>query len=106
MDFIHVVVLSLAVCRITALLVYERGPWSVFLRIRTWAGIEDYDQTGDAMLWKDGYFPELLSCHWCASVMVAFGVVLIYALFDFAIIMFLPFALSALSIYYERIIRG
>lgn len=60
MILVQIVASGLAGWRLASLLVVERGPWSIFKRIRTRAGAEDFE--------IDGFFAELLSCIWCTSV--------------------------------------
>ena len=57
---LELILLSLAVWRITALFVYDDGPWGIFVRLR--------DTIGGP-----------LTCFWCASVWVSLGGVLLYA---------------------------
>lgn len=67
------VVYSLAVWRVSRMLVKEPGPGRVFVKIRELSGIE-HDAEGEPASWND-YTP--LYCVWCTSVYVA--VVMLYA---------------------------
>lgn len=52
---------GLAGWRLASLLVREDGPDRLFARLRHWLGVP---LSGEVR----GFFPELLSCVWCASV--------------------------------------
>ena len=57
----------LATWRLSALLVYDRGPFRIFQRLREEAGVLYLDKDG----WPSGFWGQLLSCTWCVSVWVA-----------------------------------
>jgi len=61
------IVLGLATWRVSSLLVDEKGPFDIFIRLRKLVGIE-HDQDGIPTLIPDGFFPGILSCVWCCSV--------------------------------------
>ena len=89
-------VLALAVFRLTSLLVNEAGPWDIFHLLRRKAGIT-YDQYSHKV--TDNELGRMLLCSWCTSMWVSFGVVLVWAVLpDWGIYLFLPFALSSVSI--------
>ena len=73
-----------ATWRLTALLVDEDGPFDVFRRLRTWAGMNSKLLGG------------LLDCFWCTSVWIAFGVTPVALSRAWPVL--LPFALSAAAI--------
>lgn len=102
----NLLILALAVWRLSALLVYERGPFDVFVAIRKKAGI-GHDNSGRPDMWPDRYFAKLLSCVWCLSVQIAIVVTILFAILgNLVIIVLMPFALSALAIALERVNNG
>lgn len=71
----QVAIIGLAAWRLTALLSYERGPFDVFVRLRTLLGFE-HDDGGTPNSWPDGVLRDLISCPWCLGLpmaAVAFG---------------------------------
>ena len=60
-----------------------RGPWDIFERIRTWAGIEksiiyDLDMKEEVYYEvTDRFWAKVLDCHRCSSPYVAAGVVVL-----------------------------
>lgn len=65
MTLAELAMLGLATWRVSALLVYEDGPWAVFTRLRTLIGIPP---EGGRI---EGFLPLLFSCIWCISPWVA-----------------------------------
>jgi hypothetical protein len=61
---IDVIVLALAVWRVSTLLANETGPWDVLLKLRTILGVEmgTYGKQGTSTLSK------LVICVWCSSI--------------------------------------
>ncbi len=69
------ILIGLAAWRLTALLSYERGPFDVFLRLRTWLGFTHADD-GQPDWWTGGVLRDLIACPWCLGLpmaAVAFG---------------------------------
>ena len=60
------IIAGLAAFRVASLFVREDGPWSVFERLRTRAGVPGPGEIAEATFWSG-----LLSCVWCASVWLA-----------------------------------
>lgn len=96
------VVFGLATWRLSSLLVDERGPWDLFLRFRKLVGIE-HDDDGKATIIPDGFFPGVLSCVWCASMWVGMFWTCV-SLWDHGYFVAIPFALSAISIFFNKIV--
>ncbi|MHA2079086.1 MAG: DUF1360 domain-containing protein [Candidatus Thorarchaeota archaeon] len=90
----------MATWRLASLLVNERGPFDIFMRIRELTGIE-HDVEDDFFPWSipDTFFGNLFGCVWCMSVWVA---LFLYAVWYFspmfAIMISTPLALSSLAI--------
>ena len=96
MTIVEFVVFGLATWRIASLLVDEPGPFKIFIRIRELTGIK-HDADGNPLLIPNGFFSEVLSCVFCASIWI--GLFWTLAQFvPFAFYFALPFALSALAI--------
>jgi hypothetical protein len=71
----QVVLIGLAAWRLTALLSYERGPFNVFLHLRSLLGFV-HDDDGRPDEWPDGVLQSVISCPWCLGLpmaAVAFG---------------------------------
>lgn len=107
MDLTTIAILSLSVWRISSLLVYERGPFDMFEKLRKKAGVS-HDDNHEPSGWDDGrYFAVMLSCIWCTSLVVSFAVaILFFILKDIAIVLLFPFFLGAVVIGYERFVNG
>ena len=103
---IEFVILALAVWRLGRLIQYERGPKAIFARIRNLIGI-GHNEEGMPMAWPDTEIGKLFECSDCGSVWVGFGMVGFYLLAPgVAVIVALPFALSAASIIVGVMIDG
>lgn len=73
------VFLALLTFRITIMLCFERGPASVFLRLRKKLGVM-YDEDNLRIIGKKGWVAELITCAWCTSVWIGFGVTIVFNL--------------------------
>lgn len=82
--------LVLATWRLTALLVYDDGPFHSFQRLRDYAQVADPDEQ---------HINGALSCVWCCSIWAALGVLLVNKLLP-GIVDIL--ALSAGAILYDK----
>lgn len=97
------IVLGLATWRVSNLLVDEKGPWDLFLKMRKLAGIE-HDEDGTAILIPDGFMPGVLSCVWCASIWVgAFWGMFYFLTPEIAIVCGEIFGLSTVAVIVNRI---
>jgi hypothetical protein len=93
--------LALATWRISSLLVHEEGPFRIFERLRRRVGLMN-----DVEI-PDGFLPGVLSCVWCASLWVGAGWALVWLLVpDVVQWLSLPFALSALAICFEKLVKN
>lgn len=105
LSIVELVVFGLATWRLVSLLTWERGPWHIFQGIRTLAGIK-HNEHGHPVAWKDGFFRELLTCVWCASLWVgAFWAATYAVLGGPAIVLALPFALSAVALVFGKYVK-
>jgi hypothetical protein len=86
LNFVTLLILSLATWRISSLLTQEDGPWLVFQKIR--------DRTHS--------ITTVLECVWCLSIWVAASLVIIVYFFPEAVILFTPFAISTVAILVDR----
>ena len=95
-------ILSLAVWRITSLLTNEYGPWHVLESMRRWVGVsydENLQRTGSNVV------AEALTCMWCTSVWIGLIVGILYGLWPVVTIMVaVPFAVMGGALVVNRIV--
>ena len=77
METQNLVIYILAVWRIANLFVNERGPFDLFLKIRSVAGIT-HDENGFALEIPETFFGQLLSCVWCSSIWIALFITVLW----------------------------
>lgn len=83
---------GLAVWRVASLFVNETGPFHIFQWLRERAGIVHHDNGAIAVI-PERFFPQVLSCVWCASLWIAlpfaffYGIAITFALSAFAILL-------------------
>lgn len=98
-------VIALAVWRISSLLTSEYGPWHIFVHIRERFGIV-HNGNGRPAQWPETFMGELLTCVWCISLYVGFILTVLYLLTGSIIVWIcLPFALSAFAILVNKQVR-
>lgn len=83
--FLHLILLSLATCRLSIMFVNEDGPMNVFKKIREWADIQEIvlpnGYTERFIIDEDeNLIGGILSCTWCASVWFSAFLILLYLL--------------------------
>lgn len=85
------------------MVVGEDGPWFIFDRIRQFVMAGDYnDLPAPDRRWYIGIF----ECIWCCSTWVGIGYAVVYVINPWlAIILSLPFAISALAILFNALIE-
>lgn len=108
MNPLNALILGLATWRLSAMLSYERGPFGVFVKLRSLFGISPISDTDpEPETWPaESEIAQLWVCVWCLSAYVGAGLVLAYLAFgSIAVWIALPFALSAAAILTERIAR-
>jgi hypothetical protein len=69
MNILEIVVLGLACWRLTSLLYQEKGPFSVFQKLRERMGITHIDDK--PCIYPDKFLCQLFSCVWCLSVWIS-----------------------------------
>ena len=100
MTLANFVILALAAWRLSNLLVFEEGPFDVFVILRNAVGVK-YDVMAEA--YGTNVISKVFACIWCLSFWVAIGLSLLYLLAgDIAIWLCLPFALSGFAIIIHR----
>ena len=72
MEITTLMIFAMATWRLASLLVRERGPWDVFVWIRTLAGI-GHDENKIPYMIPDSMLAGILSCVFCSSMWVALG---------------------------------
>ena len=93
-NYLDLIILGLATYRISHMIVWEDGPFKIFMKMQSWCERNDF-------------LTDLLSCVWCLSVWV--GAILVFsAIMDkiVTIYLMLPFALSAIAAILEEKING
>ena len=106
MEIQNLIVYILAVWRIANLFVNERGPFDLFLKIRSVAGIT-HDENGFALEIPETFFGQLLSCVWCSSIWIAlFITVLWFVSSEWALRFAVIFALSGGAVLLEEWRKG
>lgn len=99
-------ILGFATWRISNLLVLEKGPFNVFVRIRELAGII-HDTQGEPYQYPDNFLAELLSCVWCTSVWVGTAWAIAWLLWpEVTVKVSVPFALSAIAIVIDKYLKS
>jgi type IV secretory pathway VirB3-like protein len=99
-----IIILSLAVWRVTSLLVSEDGPFNVFAKMRYLLGVRYNERSEPYGL---NVVSEMLLCVWCASLWVALFAAIMYIFLGTIIIyVSLPFALSTGAVIIEKIVAG
>jgi hypothetical protein len=96
------VVLALAVWRLSSLIVYERGPFDVFQKVRERVGIQ-HDDAGMVTATPETLLGGIFGCLWCLSVYV--GLIAALCAYFWPSVTFwlaLPLALSGGAILVER----
>lgn len=95
-------ILSLAVYRITMLLVTEYGPYNILERFRQWVGVyydDNLQRTGSNEVAK------ALTCVWCSSVWIGGVVGIVYGVWpQTTIMMAFPFAIMGGALIVNRIV--
>lgn len=106
MSVIELIVLSVAVWRVSHLLLNEAGPKDIFGRLRIWAGAEEILDDGSREVIEsppDGSLAQLFQCMWCLSVWLGMAAAVSYLLCPHATVaVALPFFLSGVAVLIEE----
>jgi hypothetical protein len=99
---VNLIVVALAVWRISSLLVREDGPGDILAKFRFAIGIK-YNKFSQQ--YAENKFAELFLCVWCLSVWVGIVVAILWFFFPVATFyLSLPFALSTIAIIVDEIL--
>ena len=99
---LKVVLIGLAAWRSSALLVYERGPFDLCVRLRELLGFE-HNGRGEPVGWPSGFLGSLLSCVWCLGIYAALFMWGIWTLEPTLVYIMASWALVVVA---EKLIRG
>jgi len=101
-------IIGLAVWRVSSLIVHEEGPWAVFRRLRYWVGERPeitMNRGGDRQDSCTNHFCRGYICVACNSMWLgAIAVVLYMFLPSLTLLFCLPFAFSALAVVIETVV--
>lgn len=104
MSATELAILALATWRLSRLLVDERGPWGLLVVLRERLADVEHDERGRPVSWPDGERGLVIRCLDCCSVWLGLGLVGLYLWAPaVAIVLALPFALSAAAILAGRL---
>lgn len=97
-DISDILILGLATWRVTKFVVDEGGPWDIFAKIRHAVGVR-YPEDPREEPFGTNVIARALICPWCTSVWVGIAwTVAALVNHDTAVIVAVPFTLSALAI--------
>lgn len=103
MTLIEFAILAAACWRLSSMLAREDGPWAVFDALRKKAGVW-YNEDGIPQGREAGDFASGLVCQWCSSIWFGAFFAVFWALAPrAAVLVALPFALSAAAIAWEKL---
>lgn len=91
---LYVLLIGLAVWRVSRMLVHEEGPMDMFGRLRDFAGIS-YDENSNII--AENVLAKVLTCVDCTSVWVSFAFALLYFI-DTRILFVAMFPLSVSAV--------
>lgn len=110
LDWIDIVLLSLAVWRVARMVTTEAGPRDVFGALRHSLGVhpEEIDNYGDFIPYREtpGSLADWISCTWCFSVITAAVIGWLYLFWPREVLVVtMPFWLSAGAIIVNRLVQ-
>ena len=88
MNFLELTIASLAVWRVTSLLVSEEGPWNIFYKIRRALNMN--------------YNIQVLECFLCTSVWVALPFAFVYGIIAWLAISALAIVIEDITLYFNK----
>lgn len=107
MSLTELIILGLATWRLTSLLIYEEGPYYVFVHFRYLLGINGpvLNFKADTPQWRIE-LAKLFLCLWCLSISIGLFLGYLGYFWDrVGILIALPLALSAITVLYDKIVR-
>jgi len=102
----EMLMLSLAVWRLSYMITSEVGPARILERFRTWAGVvvDRLDDGTEEVIASPGTLADLVTCQWCASVWLGMAVALLHAVSPrICLVAAMPFFLSAMALGYAKL---
>lgn len=101
--------IAIATWRVSNFLVNEKGPLGIFEKLRSLAGIEQWQVDDKPEVYKavpDTFLAQVLDCVWCCSVWIGIGWVSLY-LYSPAVAVWVsyPMAISAVAIFIHWILN-
>ncbi len=98
MNWLDVFLAAMATWRLTLMVINENGPYMIFSKFRTWAGVSVNIETGE--LNTPTNLSKLITCSFCLSFWVGIGFMEIFFLAPSWLFqtIALPFVLSAITI--------
>lgn len=102
MKVLDLAVAAIATWRITHLLLYENGPFTIFRKLRERFGVV-YAEEGSSEVVSFKY--EITTCPWCLSMWVAGAVTLLQLFSSKVRWLYLPFTYSAAAVAINRLME-
>ena len=94
-NIVDLIILGLAVFRLSSLFANEHGPFDLFGHVRRLTGMR-YDKQSQAVPTTE--LSRGLMCVWCNSVWFGIALAFVYLLWQPVIWFYLPFAISSIAI--------
>lgn len=104
LNAIDLIVLSLAVWRLSSLFAAEEGPWEIFEKIRQFSGVK-YKEVPPYEMYGTNVVSRGLICVWCNSIWIGLLATILYAISTDTIYLFIPFSLSGVAILLDRLLE-
>lgn len=100
----NLVIIALAVWRVSSLLAQEDGPYNILARFRKYIGIR---YTEHPIPECRNEFARMIACMWCNSVWVGMAATVLYMVIpDITVWLLLPLAFSTVTIVIEEFDNG
>lgn len=97
--FLFLIVCGLAVWRLSNMVLFEEGPFWIFVYIRNLTGSILHDDDNVPVQYDVNFWGKLFSCIYCMSIWVAFFFCILAVIsVEAAVIVGLPFSLSAIAV--------
>lgn len=99
MTYFDAIVGALATWRVSHMLLYEEGPWSIFLQMRKRLGVQ-YAEDDTTVI---SYRYTITVCLWCLSIWIATGVTILQRMSPLARWLLTPFAYGMVASSLDRL---